>query len=83
MTQLTNIRGVIRGRTIELEQELSVPDGAEVTISIRTTVPDEEAKQRLLEAFGALADCSDEVDEFNAWYRAERHRGTERMELPE
>lgn len=83
MTQLTNIRGVIRGRTIELEQELSVPDGSEVTLSIKATVPDEEARSRLLEAFGALADCSDEVDEFNAWYRAERHRGSVRMELPE
>ncbi len=84
MTQLTNIRGVVHGRTIELDQELGVPEGASVTISIQTSVePKPSLDQGLREAFGALAECADEVDEFNAWYRAERHRGYERLDLPE
>ena len=34
MTQLTGIRGVVHGRTIELEHELAVPNGETVTMTI-------------------------------------------------
>jgi hypothetical protein len=31
-----SLRGVIRGRTIELEQEPSLPDGTQVEVELRT-----------------------------------------------
>ena len=83
MTQLTNLRGIIRGRTIELEEALSVPDGASVTVTVQTNDALEVARKRLADVFGALADQPLEVAEFDDWYRAERHRGYERLELPE
>lgn len=75
MTQLTNIRGVIRGRTIELEQDVSVPDGEVVIVAImpvQPATPNVPSQERLEAAAGALAGLDDEIDEFNRWYRDAR-----------
>jgi hypothetical protein len=77
MTQLTNIRGVVQGRTIQLEQELSVPDGEAVTITITTAAENSRnsgpSRACLDAAAGSLAGLDDEIDEFNRWYRESRH----------
>jgi hypothetical protein len=78
----SNIRGVVRGRTIELDQPLALPEGSSIR-SIVESVHDNASGQGLREAFGALADCAEEVDEFDVWYRSERHRRPNRSELSE
>lgn len=76
MTQLTNLRGVVRGRTIELEQPLEVPDGEAVVVTITqvpTVAQQAPSREKLEAAAGALAGLDDEIDEFNRWYREARH----------
>lgn len=74
--------GVLRGRTIELDRELAVPDGTEVRVVVTVLTPLQPQKLSDLPGFGALADCSAEIDEFNEWYRAERRRGWDEDQQP-
>ncbi len=48
------LRGVIRGRTIELEQEPPLPDGTQVEVELRTLLPDP--------LWGPLADQSELIE---------------------
>lgn len=73
MAQLTNILGVVHGRTIELEQELDVPDGEAVSIVITRVSASRPSKEALEAAAGSLSGLDDEIDEFNRWYRDARH----------
>ncbi len=75
MSRSTNIRGVIHGRIIQLEEDVSVPDGAvTVTITSLEQLPQSKTAQTKLEAAaGSLAGLDDEIDEFNRWYREARH----------
>ena len=57
----TALKGVIHGRTIELEQEAGLPDGQEVSVTVEpvllTTSPtNPEALAALRRAAGAWAD---------------------------
>lgn len=86
MTLITNIRGVIRTGSIELRDQVELPEGCEVTISIddRTAAAVPGQLDPKLEALiGAFADIGDEVDEFNRWYREMRQADTVREILPE
>lgn len=74
--------GVLRGRTIELDSDLSVPDGTEVRVVVTVVTPHPPQEIRELPGFGALADCAAEIDEFNEWYRAERRRGWDEGHQP-
>lgn len=66
--------GVLRGRTIELDRELAVPDGTEVRVIITVVAPaaTQDVPAALIETFGCLADEGAEIDEFNRWYREAR-----------
>lgn len=76
MTQLTNLRGVIRGRTIELEEPVAFEEGEVVEVTISRTLqqpadvlPPGEGIRR---SFGAWADDAEQVDEFLEWNRQQR-----------
>jgi hypothetical protein len=54
MDMLEPIKGTVRGKTIELEQPLSLPDGSLVLLSIELfPVSDEERRRQILDLSGA------------------------------
>ncbi len=62
MTHPTAVsRGIIRGNTIELEQEPGLPDGQEVTVRIQPVLPPGEGVRQ---SAGTWADAGDELDEW-------------------
>jgi hypothetical protein len=67
-------RGILRGRTIEFESEIGLPDGQPVSVVV---LPTNSARPTasLQRAFGAWADDAESVDQFLAWNRRQRHVG--------
>jgi hypothetical protein len=62
-------RGVIHGKTIELEQVPGWPDGQEVKVTVEAILPPGEGLRR---AFGGWAEDGEELDKFLAWTRQQR-----------
>ncbi len=72
------LRGTVRGRTIELEQESELPDGQEVTIVVQPLLPPGEGIRR---SAGAWADAGEALD---AWLEeSRRSRENSRPDPPE
>jgi hypothetical protein len=69
VSELKNLRGVIHGKVIELEEPLGLPDGQAITITISSKELLSPTTIDELPGFGALAEAPEEVDEFDAWYR--------------
>ncbi|MGC9528098.1 MAG: hypothetical protein ACP5D7_21385 [Limnospira sp.] len=69
------IRGIKRGRIIELTEELEIPDGCEIAIEIPSQIflGTEERWQRLSQLFGAWSNQPDLDANFDA-IADERHR---------
>ena len=78
----TTLRGVIHGKTIELEQEPGLPDGQGVAVTLQPLqerrLPPGEGIRR---SAGAWADDAEELDKFLEWNRHQRKLG--RREIPE
>jgi hypothetical protein len=76
------VKGIVRGKTIELEREPGLPEGEEVTVTMqlsnRRRLPPGEGLRR---AFGAWAEDAEELDMFLEWNRQQRKHG--RRELDE
>jgi hypothetical protein len=73
------LRGVIHGRTIELDSESGLPDGQRVAVAVRPLVSASSAAL-LQRAFGAWADDAGELDQFLAWNRLQRREGRSEIE---
>ncbi len=64
------LRGIVHGRTIELEREPGIADGQEVTVSVQLAASANEAPIRLppgegiRRSSGAWAEDSEELDRF-------------------
>ena len=71
----TELRGRVRGKMIELDEETGLPDGQAVAVSVQ---PLTESGRRwppgegLRRAFGAWADDGEELDKYLAWNRQQR-----------
>lgn len=80
----TVLKGVVHGKTIELEAELGLPDGQAVTVVVQ---PLEAPEQRLppgegiRRSAGAWADDAEELDRYLEWNRQRRKLG--RRGIPE
>ncbi|MEX0710777.1 MAG: hypothetical protein WD278_00420 [Pirellulales bacterium] len=75
--QSTVLRGVLRGKTIELDQEPGLPDGQEVRVVVQPveasdSLPPGEGLRR---AFGAWAEDAEELDKYLEWNRDQRRIG--------
>lgn len=74
------VRGIKRGQNIELTQELTIPDGQELTLEINIPVSENPAErwQQLCKLFGAWSEQPDLDETFEA-IAQERHenRGRE------
>lgn len=70
----TGIRGVIHGKTIQLEDESGLPDGQEVRVIVLPTEsePPTSRIEYLRRSAGAWADDPKWVDEFLEWNRNQR-----------
>jgi hypothetical protein len=76
------LRGVVHGKTIELEGEPGLPDGQAVAVIVQPLkekpLPPGEGIRR---SAGAWADDAEELDKFLEWNRQQRKIG--RPEVPE
>jgi hypothetical protein len=81
---MEQLRGVVHGRTIELETEPGLADGQWVTIVVCTetagTQPEQQlASESLRRAFGAWAEDEKELDEYLEWNRRQRKAGRQEL----
>ena len=77
----TMLKGIVRGKTIELESETGFDDGLEVSVVIsisrRTKLPPGEG---LRLAAGAWADDAEELDKYLEWCRQDRQSAPREIE---
>jgi hypothetical protein len=78
------INGRAHGKTIELDEDLGVPDGQEVRVTIEPVAPTSPAQpppgEGLRRAFGTWAGDAGELDRFLEWNRAQRKVGRRGIE---
>lgn len=75
MSHSTVFRGIVHGKTIELDQELGLPEGQSVQVTVQpmpTATPTGEGLQR---AFGGWSEDAEELDDFLEWNRNQRKQG--------
>ena len=73
----TAMKGFIHGKTIELEEELGLPDGQEVSVTVEPVSPatsptNSAALESLRRAAGSWADDAKELDRYLEWNRQQR-----------
>jgi hypothetical protein len=77
-TDKAEIRGIVRGRIIELDQEPGLPDGQSVTV---TLTANETAKEGLApgdgirRSAGGWSEDADDLDAYLEWNRRQRKIG--------
>jgi hypothetical protein len=83
----TIFKGVVHGKTIELDREPELPDGQEVTVMVQPLIghlrfpTSPEALESLKQAAGGWAEDAEELDKFLEWNRQQRK--SSRREIPE
>lgn len=70
MADNESIRGVIHGKIIQLDTEIGLPDGQEVTVSVRPLAQEHELGSGIRQSAGAWAD--DNLEELEAYLEANR-----------
>ena len=73
------VKGVIHGKTIELERAPGLPDGQEVTVTVEAAAASVEPGEGLRRSAGAWSDDPRGLDEYLQWTR--RQRKVARREL--
>jgi hypothetical protein len=77
------MRGVIRGKTIELEQAPGLPDGQPVGVTVEPLAATDPEPlppgEGLRRAFGAWSEDAEELAVFLEWNRQQRKLGRGRM----
>lgn len=75
----TVLKGVIHGKTIELEEALGLPDGQEVNVTVEPMAPLQRGKlppgEGIRRSAGAWADDPEGLEEYLKWVREQRKRG--------
>ena len=77
------VKGVVHGKTIELEKEPGLPDGQEVTVTVQPAVtaarklPPGEGLRR---SAGAWADDIEGLDQYLEWNRQQRKLSRRELE---
>jgi hypothetical protein len=67
----TNLRGIVRGKTIDLDHEAGFPDGQVVSVSLHPALPAGEGLRR---SYGAWSEDAAELDAFVEQLRLGRKR---------
>jgi hypothetical protein len=71
---MTTLKGVIHGRTIELETESGLPEGEIVAVIVQRILPPGEG---IRQSAGTWADAGDELDEWLGRVRESREQDRE------
>ena len=73
-TSQTLLKGVIHGKTIELEAAPGLPDGQQVTVTIEPSGPGSQLPpgEGIRRSAGAFADDPEGLDEYLDWNRQQR-----------
>lgn len=76
------IKGVVHGKTIELDEEAGMPDGQAVTVTIQPISGQKQLApgEGLRRSFGAWADDAEELDRYLEWNRQQRKIGRPEIE---
>jgi hypothetical protein len=76
------IKGVVRGKTIELQVDAGLPDGQEVNVTIQPVSDTGRLApgEGLRRSFGAWADEAEELDRYLRWNRQQRKVGRTEIE---
>jgi len=78
VTSVTVRRGVVHGKTIELDKETGLSDGQQVTIVVQLVSETDVSAGRLppgegiRRSAGAWADNTEELDQYLEWNRQQR-----------
>ena len=76
------LRGIVHGKSIELEHPLPMPDGSEIELVVkRTPISAEQRKQRLEAIFGSCEQDAEDLDDFLGWNREQRKHSRPELEL--
>ena len=83
MSKTTEVlRGIVHGKSIELEHPLPMPDGSEIELVVkRTLISTEQRKQRLEAIFGSCEQDSEDLDNFLGWNREQRKHSRPELDL--
>ena len=75
------VKGIVHGKTVELEQSPGLPDGQEVTVTLAPADPKPcTAGEGLRQAFGGWAEDSQGLDDYLDWARRQRKIGRREFE---
>ena len=68
----STFKGIVRGKTIELDAEPGLPEGQAVTVTLRPSSESLPPGEGLRRSFGGWADEAQQVDEFFEQVRQQR-----------
>jgi hypothetical protein len=77
MDEVTVLRGVIHGKTIELDQESGLPEGQQVAVTIQSLAAEKRLPpgEGIRRSAGGWADDPVGLDEYLEWNRQQRKQG--------
>jgi hypothetical protein len=83
MSKTTEVlRGIVHGKSIELEHPLSMPDGSEIELVVKAIpISADERQQRLEAIFGSCETDAEDLDDFLGWNREQRKHGRPELDL--
>ncbi len=67
-----SLRGVVRGKIIELSTDTGLPEGQEVSVSLQPVSPGVPVGEGIRSSAGGWADDPAGLDEYLEWNRAQR-----------
>jgi len=78
-----SLKGVVRGKTIELERAPGLPEGQEVTVTVQPTEPANlPPGEGLRRAAGGWSDDIEGLDQYLEWNRQQRKLSRPPIEDP-
>lgn len=81
MTNTTVLRGIVHGKTIELEEAPGLPDGQPVNVTVQPVPQRQHAPgEGIRRSAGAWADDPEGLDKFLEWNRQQRKIGRPEIE---
>lgn len=83
MSKTTEVlRGIVHGKSIELEHPLPMPDGSQIELIVkRTPISTEQRNERLEAIFGSCKQDSEDLDDFLGWNREQRKHSRPELDL--
>ena len=79
---MDSLRGVVHGKTIELDQQPELPHGQQVTVILQPVAQAEELSpgEGIRRSAGAWSDDPEGLDEYLRWNRQQRKIGRREIE---